>query len=61
MIEYGVTLGEYWGFLKDYIGIMENNMETTVVYWGFMGMMENKKGNYYNGLYRMSVTYTDSR
>ena len=42
MIEYGVILGEYWGYIKDYIGIMENKMETTVVYWGSMGRMEKK-------------------
>ena len=24
------------------IGIMENQMETTIVYWGFIGIMEKK-------------------
>ena len=26
---------------------MEKNMETTIIYWGYMGIMEN--GNYYLG------------
>ena len=30
--------GLYWG----YIGIMEKNMETTIVYWGFIGIMEKQ-------------------
>ena len=30
--------GLYWG----YIGIMENEMETTIVYWGYIGIMEKK-------------------
>ena len=34
-----VILGLYWG----YIGIMENQMETTIVYWWFIGIMEKKK------------------
>ena len=25
-----------------FIGIMENQMETTIVYWGFIGIMEKK-------------------
>ena len=26
----------------DNIGIMENEMETTILYWGYIGIMENK-------------------
>ena len=26
----------YWGYIGDYIGIVENNMETTI-YWGYIG------------------------
>ena len=41
---------EYWGYIGGYIGLMQNNMETTVlswgIYWGdikgYLGMMENK-------------------
>ena len=35
-------------------GIMEKKMETILVYWGHIGIME-KKGNYYSilGLYRV--------
>ena len=25
------------GFYRGYIGIMEKNMETTLVYWGYIG------------------------
>ena len=32
---------------KASIGIMENNMETTIVYWGYIGTMEKQDGNYY--------------
>ena len=35
-METGIILGLYWGN----IGIMENQMETTIVYWGFIGRME---------------------
>ena len=29
--------------IKDYSkGIMEKKMETTIVYWGYVGIMENK-------------------
>ena len=31
-------MGISWG----YIGIMENKMETTIVYWGYNGIMEKK-------------------
>ena len=35
------------------MGIMENQMETAIVYWGYMGIRE-KDRNYYSilGLYR---------
>ena len=26
-----------------YIGMMENNIETTIVYWGYVGIMENTR------------------
>ena len=32
----GVILGLYWGLYWGYIGIMENNMETTIM--GYMGL-----------------------
>ena len=32
------------------IGIMENKMETTIVYWEYLGIMEKENGNYYLGL-----------
>ena len=32
---------EYIGLYSSYIGIMENKMETTIVYWGNLGTMEN--------------------
>ena len=32
-----------------YIGIMENKMETTIVYWGYIGITETKNRNDYNG------------
>ena len=31
---------------------MEKKMETTIVYWGYMGIMENKMETTDNGLYR---------
>ena len=34
-----------------YIGIMENKMETTIVYWGLYGDNGKENGNYYNGFY----------
>ena len=37
-----VAIGLYWG----YIGIMENEMEATLlkwgIYWGYIGIMENE-------------------
>ena len=34
----GIIQGLYWGYIiKGYIGIMENNMETTIVYWVYVG------------------------
>ena len=38
MVQGGVVLGLYW----DYIGIMENRMETSKAYWGSFGIMEKK-------------------
>ena len=35
---YRVILRLFWG----YRGVMENKMETTIVYWGNIGTMENK-------------------
>ena len=34
--------------IMGFIGITENTMEATIV--GFIGRMENRNGNYYNGL-----------
>ena len=31
------------GYEDGYIGIMENKMETTIVYWGYIGIMEKWK------------------
>ena len=28
-------------------GIMEKKMETTIAYWGYIGMMKEKNGSYY--------------
>ena len=28
---------------------MEKKMETTIVYWGYIGIMEKENGNYYLG------------
>ena len=36
--------GIYWGYI--HVWIMEEKMETIVVYWGDLGIME-KNGNYY--------------
>ena len=36
------TMGSYRGS----IGVMENKMETTIVYWGYIGIMEMRNGNY---------------
>ena len=36
----------YWG----YIGIMENEMETTIVYWGYIWDNGKENGNYYSML-----------
>ena len=41
----------FWGYrvyFWGYKGIMENKMETTLLYRGYTGIME-KKGSYYNG------------
>ena len=27
----------FWGLYRGYIGIMEKKMETTIVYWGYIG------------------------
>ena len=32
-----VYWGIYWGIYWGYIGIMEKKMETTIVYWAFVG------------------------
>ena len=29
------------------MGMMENKVETTVLYWGYIGMMEKDNGNWY--------------
>ena len=31
-----------WGLCRVYIEIMETNMETTIVYWGYVGIMEKR-------------------
>ena len=33
---------EVFGQLNEEQGIMENKMETTIVYWGYIGIMEQK-------------------
>ena len=38
----GVILGLYRGYIGVIWGIMEKKMETTIVYWGYVGIMENK-------------------
>ena len=35
-------LGDLRGNFKVYTGIVENNMETTIVYWGNIGILEIK-------------------
>ena len=38
--EHGKENGNYYsilGFLRGYIGIMEKKMESTIVYWGYIG------------------------
>ena len=37
-------------------GIMEKNMETTIVYWGYIGNSGKEHENYYNGLYTLPQT-----
>ena len=29
----------YWGYIGDYIGIMEKKMETTIVSWGYISLL----------------------
>ena len=31
---------------------MEKKMETTIVFWGYIGNNGKENGNHYNGLYR---------
>ena len=33
------TQGPFKGIYRGYIGIMEKKMETTIVYWGYMGVI----------------------
>ena len=35
---FGFILGLY----RVYIGVMERNMQTTIIYWGYIGIMEKK-------------------
>ena len=40
----GKENGYYYSILG-YTGIMEKKMDTTIVYWGYIGIMENKMEN----------------
>ena len=44
------------GFILGYIRIMENEMETTVVHWGYIGNNGKEHGNYYWGFSEQNGT-----
>ena len=39
-------LGFWVQDIRDYVGIMENDMETTIVYWGLYGDNGTENGNH---------------
>ena len=46
-LDIQLKLGVYW---SDNIGRIEKRMETTIVYWGYIGNNGKEHGNYYNPL-----------
>ena len=38
----GKENGNYYSILGLYVRIMEKKLETTIVYWGYIGIMEKK-------------------
>ena len=43
------------------MGIMENKMETTIVYWGYIRDNGKENGNYYNGLHTARLSWERSK